>query len=131
MMEINELVKKLYEAKRTELAAKEARMFLEGELAKAIGVPEDWEGCMTKPAGAYKVKLERRMNVKIDGERLRHIAEAHNLTRVMDICFRWKPELNKREWRQAGNDVRRIFAPAMEITPGKASFTVTPINEEV
>ncbi len=128
-MEINELVATLYEAKQTELAAKEIRVALEADLAKAIGVPDDWEGCMTKQAGAYKVKLDRRMNVKIDGNRLRDIAEANNMTGVMETCFRWKPELNKREWKQTGSEVKKIFAPAMEVTPGKASFTVTPISE--
>ena len=128
-MEINELVATLYEAKQTERAARDIRIALEVDLAKAIGVPDDWEGCMTRPAGAYKVKLDRRMNVKIDGERLRDIAEAHNMTGVMETCFRWKPELNKREWKQAGSEVKKIFAPAMEVTPGKASFTVTPISE--
>ena len=128
-MEINELVATLYEAKQTERAARDIRIALELELAKIIGVPDDWEGCMTRPAGAYKVKLDRRMNVKIDGERLRDIAQTHNLTGVMETCFRWTPELNKREWKQIGSEVKKIFAPAIEITPGKASFTVTPINE--
>ena len=128
-MEINELVATLYEAKQTERAARDIRIALELELAKIIGVPDDWEGCMTRPAGAYKVKLDRRMNVKIDGERLRDIAQTHNLTGVMETCFRWTPELNKREWKQTGSEVKKIFAPAIEITPGKASFTVTPINK--
>ena len=129
MAEINELVRKLYEAKQAELAAKEIRVALEAELERAVGVPTDWEGCMTKSAGAYRVKLDRRMNVKIDGERLRDIAQTHNLTGIMETCFRWKPELNKREWKQAGNEIRQIFAPAISVSPGKASFTVTPISE--
>lgn len=127
-MEINELVKKLYEAKQAELAAKEVRVALEAELERAVGVPPDWEGCMTKSAGAYKVKLDRRMNVKIDGDRLRDIAKTNNLTCVMESCFRWKPELNRRQWKQTDNKIKRIFAPALEMTPGKASFTVTPVD---
>ena len=66
MMEINELVKELYEAKQYEATAKSIRMSLEAALAQAIGVPEDWEGTKTNAVDKYKVTLTRKMNVKID-----------------------------------------------------------------
>ena len=69
-MEINEIVKSLYEARQAEAAAKAVRVGLEEELATAIGVPEDWEGSKTNAVGGFKVKLTRKINVQIDDVRL-------------------------------------------------------------
>ena len=128
-MEINELVTKLYEAKQTEQAAKNVRTALEAELAQAIGVPEDWEGTKTNAVDKYKVTLTRKMNVKINAIRLRELAIINNITPVLDTCFRWKPELVKREWDKADDGVRTKLSEALEITPGKASFTVKLMEE--
>ncbi len=70
-MGINELVNQLYEARLAEQAAKEYRVGLEAQLAEKLGVPEDWEGTQTRPVGAYRVKLTRKMNVRIDANKLR------------------------------------------------------------
>ena len=130
-MGINELVATLYEAKQTELAAKEIRVALEADLAKAIGgVPSDWEGSRTKAVGEYKVKLTRNISVRIDADLLREIADARQLHEAMNDCFRWKPELNKSVWRETPESVRLTFAPALEFTPGKVCFTVTQKEEK-
>lgn len=129
-MEINELVTKLYEAKQAEQAAKNVRTALEAELAQAIGVPDNWEGSKTNAVGEYKVTLTRKMNVKIDATKLRELAIINNITPVLDTCFRWKPEIVKREWDKADAKVRTKLSEALEITPGKASFAVTPVGKE-
>lgn len=129
-MEINELVAKLYEAKQAEQAAKNMRTELEAELARAIGVPDDWEGSKSNTVGDYKVKLTRKMNVKIDATRLRELAVVNNITPILETCFRWKPEIIKKEWDKANEEARTKLAEALEITPGKASFAVTLIGEE-
>ncbi|MBQ9565663.1 MAG: hypothetical protein IJU98_08765 [Synergistaceae bacterium] len=130
-MEINALVRKLYEAKQAELAAKETRVAIESELEKAIGgVPADWEGSRTKAVGEYKVKLTRNISVRIDTDLLREIAAVKKLHEAMNDCFRWKPELNKSVWRETPETVRLAFAPALEFTPGKVCFTVTQKEEK-
>ena len=128
-MEINELVKELYEAKQNEATAKSIRMSIEAALAQAIGVPEDWEGTKTNAVGEYKVTLTRKMNVKIDAARLRELAIINNIAPALDTCFRWKPEIVKKEWDKADDGVRTKLAEALEITPGKASFTVKLTEE--
>ena len=130
-MEINALVRKLYEAKQAELAAKENRVALEAELTRAIGgVPADWEGSRTKAVGEYKVKLTRNISVRIDADLLQEIATEKKLHDAMKDCFRWKPELNKSVWRETEENVRLAFAPALEFTPGKVCFTVTQKEEK-
>ncbi len=129
-MEINEIVKSLYEARQVEAAAKAVRVGLEEELAAAIGVPEDWEGSKTNAVGDFKVKLTRKINVQIDDVRLRELARVNNLTALLDRCFRWKPEIVKKEWGAAPEKEKLILSGALMFTPGKASFSVTPIEAE-
>lgn len=129
-MEINEIVKSLYEARQAEAAAKAVRVGLEEELATAIGVPEDWEGSKTNAVGGFKVKLTRKINVQIDDVRLRELARVNNLTALLDRCFRWKPEIVKKEWGAAPEKEKLILSGALMFTPGKASFSVTPIEAE-
>ena len=130
MVEIHELVAELYRVKQDEQNVRNKRMALETELATVISVPDDWEGNKTNTVGDYKVKLTRKMNVKIDELKLRELAIVNNITPALETCFRWKPELNKREWDAADPDIRVKLSAAMEVTPGKASFTVTPVGEK-
>lgn len=124
-MGINELVSQLYEAKLAEQSAREYRLGLEAALEEKIGVPEDWEGTKTRPVGKFRVKVSRKMNVKIDANRLREQARVNDILPMVDLLFRWKPELDKKKWNAADEKVRLAFAPAMEVTPGKAIFTIT------
>lgn len=128
-MEIHELVAELYRVKQDEQNVRNKRMALESELARVIDVPDDWEGTKTNTVGDYKVKLMRKMNVKIDGAKLTELASQHNLAPLLNTCFRWKPELNKREWDKVEADIKTKLSEAMEVTPGKASFIVTPEGE--
>ena len=123
-MGINELITQLYDARQAEQAAREYRLGLEARLAEKIGVPDGWEGTQTKAVGQFKVKLTRRNNVKIDANRLREQARVNDCLPLLDQLFRWKPELDKKKWDAADEKARAIFAPAVEIAPGKASFTV-------
>ena len=123
-MGINELVAQLYEAKLAEQAAKEYRLGLEAALTEKLNVPDSWEGTQTRAVGEYKVKLTRKMNVKIDANRLREQGRVNNLMPMVDLLFRWKPELDKKKWDTTNEKVKLAFAPAMEVTPGKASFSI-------
>lgn len=123
-MGLNEMVGQLYEAKLAEQAAKEYRLGLEAQLAEKLGVPEGWEGTQTRAVGLYRVKLSRKMNVKIDANRLREQARVNDILPMVDLLFRWKPELDKKKWETADEKVKLAFAPAIEVTPGKASFNV-------
>lgn len=125
-----EIINALYEAKQQEAAARERRMELEAQLAEAIGVPDDWEGSKTRQAEGYKVVCTRKMNHRIDADKLKQIAMDNFLGMVVEQCFRWKPEIIKREWDAESEEHKRLFAPAITTTPGKVSFSVEKIEEE-
>lgn len=128
---VYELVKALHEAKAKENAAKAARVAIEEQLAAEIGVPDQWEGSRTNDVGEFKVNVKRTMNVKIDTPRLRELAAQHNIDdAVMSAVFRWKPELNKKNWDNAGDEIKAALSGAITRTPGKIGISVEIKKQE-
>ena len=119
------IVTKLADAKAAEERAKAAREAIERELAAAIGVPESWTGSTTSDICGYKVTCTRRDNIKIDADAVRGIAaESSALDQYSKQVFRWKPEIDKKAWDAAPDDVIKAFSAAVTRTPGKISFAL-------
>lgn len=125
------LIEELYEAKAAEEAAKAKRVQLEADLAKALEVPEQWEGSQTRTVNEYKVCVKRAMNVKIDAARLKEIiSRNNNLEHAAGIAFRWKAELDKKGWNALNPMTQSVFSKAITKTPGKVSITVELKKED-
>ena len=125
------IVTKLADAKAAEERAKAARLRIEEELAAAIGVPESWTGSTTSDICGYKVTCARRDNVKIDADAVRGIAaESVPLGVYAQQIFRWKPEIDKKGWDAAPDEVIKAFSTAITRTPGKISFTLKPKDKK-
>ncbi len=125
------IVTKLADAKAAEERAKAARIRIEEELAAAIGVPESWTGSTTSDICGYKVTCARRDNVKIDADAVRGIAaESAPLGVYAQQIFRWKPEIDKKGWDAAPDEVIKAFSAAITRTPGKISFTLKPKDKK-
>ena len=125
MADIAVLVTKLADAKEAEARAKAAREAIERELAAAIGVPETWTGSTTSEICGFKVTCTRRDNVRIDADAVRGIAaESSALDQYSKQIFRWKPEIDKKAWDAAPDDVIKAFSAAVTRTPGKISFAL-------
>lgn len=125
------LIEELYEAKAAEEAAKAKRVQLEADLARALEVPDQWEGSQTRTVNEYKVCVKRAMNVKIDAARLKEIiSRNNNLEYAAGIAFRWKAELDKKGWNTLGSLVQGAFSEAITKTPGKVSITVELKKED-
>ena len=119
------IVTKLADAKAAEERAKAARLRIEEELAAAIGVPETWTGSTTSDICGYKVTCTRRDNVRIEADAVRGIAsESAALDRYSKQVFRWKPEIDKKGWDSAPDEVIKAFSAAVTRTPGKISFAL-------
>lgn len=119
------IVTKLADAKAAEERAKAARLRIEEELAAAIGVPETWTGSTTSEICGFKVTCTRRDNVRIDADAVRGIAaESAPLGVYAQQIFRWKPEIDKKAWDAAPDDVIKAFSAAVTRTPGKISFAL-------
>lgn len=119
------IVTRLADAKEAEARAKAAREAIERELAAAIGVPETWTGSTTSEICGFKVTCTRRDNVRIDADAVRGIAaESSALDQYSKQVFRWKPEIDKKAWDAAPDDVIKAFSAAVTRTPGKISFVL-------
>ena len=119
------IVTRLADAKEAEARAKAAREAIECELAAAIGVPETWTGSTTSEICGFKVTCTRRDNVRIDADAVRGIAaESSALDQFSKQIFRWKPEIDKKAWDAAPDDVIKAFSAAVTRTPGKISFAL-------
>ena len=131
MNNIEILTERLYELKQHEEAIKTERMRTEKALAYALGMPREWEGTKTNTVGVYKLTLKRAMNCRIDAARLEQLAgSSEAMADAVKKAFRYKPEIDKKEWKALPDEMRSALSPAITMTPGKPSFTIINNNEE-
>ena len=89
-----------------------------------LGLPEVYEGTKSfKPEG-FKVKVTYRMNRRIDSEALQEIAAEYGLTEHLGALFRWKPEINAKAWKEAGEQITAPLLSAITTAPGRPSFNI-------
>ena len=112
-------------AKQLEAAAIEDRRELEDRMIKESNIPSDLNGTKNFIALGYKIKVEGRINRKVDADKLQEIAAEAGLTEHLSSLFRWKPEINSKVWSAADEAVTRPLLDAITSTPGRATFTIT------
>lgn len=97
------------------------------EAMLAADIPEQWEGSKTTTEGRFRVNVMRRFNRKVDGDLLQDIAREKGLMDYLSTLFRWKPEIDAKEWRLADETVTKELAGAIVTTPGKLSFKIEEV----
>lgn len=112
-------------AKQLEAAAIEDRRELEDRMIKESNIPSDLNGTKNFIALGYKIKVEGRINRKVDADKLQEIAAEAGLTEHLSSLFRWKPEINSKVWSAADEAVTRPLLDAITSTPGRPTFTIT------
>jgi len=113
------------DAKAAETAATKTRRDLEDAMVKTFGVAETLEGTLNFDADTYKVKIEGRINRKINADKLQELAAEHGLSDHLASLFRWKPEINSYAWKAAKPEITTPLLDAITATPGRPSFTIT------
>lgn len=112
-------------AKANEAAATKARRAIEDRLVKALGIPETLDGTMNAEADGFKIKIEGRINRKVNADKLQELAAEHGLGEHLSSLFRWKPELNMALWKAADKAITAPLLDAITATAGRPSFTIT------
>ena len=112
-------------AKADEAAATKRRRDIEDQLVKLFEVPESLEGTKNIEAEQFKVKIEGRINRKVNSEKLQELASEHGLTEHLSSLFRWKPEINMTVWKASDASITAPLMDAITATPGRPSFTIT------
>lgn len=117
--EIVNLYQKWIDAKAAEKFAQDVRRELEDEI---MGSHPDESG--------FKVTITERMNKKINADLLQELATEAGLTEHLSSLFRWKPEINAKDWKAADKSITDPLLDAITSTPGRASFKIEKIVEE-
>ena len=112
-------------AKAIETAAIKTRRDLEDAMVKSLGIAENLDGTVNVDADAYKIKIEGRINRKINADKLQELAAENGLTEHLASLFRWKPEINAAAWKAAKPEITSPLLDAITATPGRPSFTIT------
>ena len=111
-------------AKADEAEATKRRRGIEDLLVKAFDIPENHEGTKNLEADGFKIKIEGRINRKINSEKLQELAAEHGLTAHLSSLFRWKPEINATVWKAASPEITTPLLDAITATAGRPSFTI-------
>lgn len=112
-------------AKEAERIATELRREIEEKLVQQFGITADLEGTENREDNGWKIKIVGRMNRKVDADMVQELAAAEGLSDHLSSLFRWKPELNMAVWKATDKSITDKLAPAITVTPGRPSFTIT------
>jgi len=119
------LYQRWVEAKKMEALAVAERRQLEDQMAEAFALPKDLDGTMKREADGYVIKVEGRINKKIDADKLQMLAAEAGISEHLSSLFRWKPEINAKAWNAAADAVTGPLLGAITSTPGRPTFTIT------
>ncbi len=125
MSELPYLAHEWARLKEAERQATEVRRAIEDKLCRLIGIAENFEGTKTATPDGWAIKITGRLTRSVDSDLLQQLAAEHGLSDHLSSLCRWKPELNKREWDNASQNIRDALSPAINTKPGRPSFAIT------
>lgn len=119
------LYQRWLDAKKLEAAVVAERRQLEDQMVAEFTIPKDLDGTVNHELDGYKIKIEGRINKKIDADKLQMLAAEAGLSEHLSSLFRWKPEINAKAWNSAADAVTKPLLDAITSTPGRPTFTIT------
>jgi hypothetical protein len=119
------LYQRWLDAKKLEAAAVTERRELEDLMVETFAIPKDLDGTVKHAVDGYVIKMEGRINKKIDADKLQMLAAEAGLSEHLSSLFRWKPEINAKAWGAAADAVTQPLLGAITSTPGRPTFTIT------
>jgi len=119
------LYQRWLEVKKMETLAVAERRELEDLMAVQFAIPKDLDGTIKQELDGYIIRMEGRINKKIDADKLQVLAAEAGISEHLSSLFRWKPEINAKVWNAASNAVTQPLLGAITSTPGRPTFTIT------
>lgn len=127
--DLGELSQMWLAAKEEESTATADRRKIEDRIKSLAGISENLEGTETVAPDHFTIKIQGRIDRKVDSDKLQELAAEHGLSEHLASLFRWKPELNMAVWKAANETITGPLAAAITAKPGRPSFTITPNKE--
>ena len=112
-------------AKEAEQKAVETRRELEDKLSELLAIDDSIDGTTRVIDGDLSVKITTRLNRKVDSGKLQDLAAEHGLSDHLPTLFRWKPEIDMKNWRNADESITKPLLDAITTTPSRPSFAIT------
>jgi len=119
------LYQRWLDAKKAEGIAVTERRELEDQMAVQFAIPKDLDGTIKQELDGYTIRMEGRINKKIDADKLQVLAAEAGISEHLSSLFRWKPEINAKAWGAASSVVTGPLLGAITSTPGRPTFTIT------
>jgi hypothetical protein len=120
------LIHRWLEAKDTERRAVEARRQAEDAMVEALRIDPTVEGTINRETDGYKLKVEPRLDRKVDAGKLIDLAAEQDLNAHLETLFRWQPDINMTAWKAADPLIRQALSGAITVRAGRPSFKITP-----
>ena len=111
-------------SKQLEKSAVTTRRKIEDELITMFKVSEDLEGTFNPNVPDYSIKIIGRMNRKVDGDKIKMIAEENGISEHLSSLFSWKPSINMTAWKQSDKAITTPLLGGITTTPSRPSFTI-------
>jgi hypothetical protein len=124
--DLNKLSGMWLEAKQNEDQATNDRRKIEDRIKSLAGISENLEGTETVAPDLFTIKIQGRINRKIDSDKLQELAAEHGLGDHLSRLFRWKPEINMAVWKAASDEITRPLSAAITAEAGRPSFKIIP-----
>ena len=123
--DLNELSNMWLQAKEREGTATSDRRKIEDRIKSLAGIAENLEGTETVAPSHFTIKIQGRIDRKVDGDKVQELAAEFGLTEHLSSLFRWKPEINMAVWKATDEAITKPLAAAITAKPGRPSFTIT------
>ena len=111
--------------KEDERVATSKRRAVEDRMKSLLCVADNLEGTETAEPDDYTIRIEGRINRKVDSEKLQELALEAGLTDHLLHLFRWTPEVNIAAWKNADESITRLLAGSITAKPGRPTFKIT------
>jgi hypothetical protein len=112
-------------AKKMEKEAIENRRAIEDKIIALNNFNIDMDHTETVKRGCYTIQMAGRLNRKVDGAKLQQIAQENKISNeILQELFRWKPEINMKEWKNAPTVIINALSAAVTTSSGRPSVSI-------
>lgn len=124
MDDLERLAADLAEIKSLESRLTAFRRQIEDRIVSQLGLPEPGKTTSIN-AGSYSVSLSCRLNRTVDGDTLQQLAAENGLSDHLGSLFRWKPEINAKQWNAASDAITGPLLGAITSKPARPTLKIT------
>lgn len=123
---IDKLCQDWLDAKMHERAVTTRRREIEDSLVEALRINDKSEGTKRIESSGYNIAVEFKVNRKVDGKKLIEVAASNGIGNdILQQIFRWKPEINMRDWKSADRSIILALSNAVTTSEARPSVTIT------